>query len=63
MNDEKRKRIDEYIAGIQKLCVEEAQDLVDTPDNIEDQGAIRDKFITSIRHLNQAVEHLEAAKG
>lgn len=39
MNDRKRKRIQAIIVLLQELCDEEAQDLTDTPDNIEGSEA------------------------
>ena len=62
MNPQQRKEIDAIIVMIRGVRKREEQNLVDTPDNIENHGTIRRKFNHSIGYLTEATKCLLEAK-
>ena len=62
MNANKRKRIGAIIVLVEGIRDEEAQDLIDTPDNIENSGAC-DGFRETIEELTDAIASLYSASG
>ncbi len=62
MNPNKRKRIDALITLVEGIHDEEEQDLIDTPDSIENSGEVRQKFKYSMGYLKEAVKCLLEAK-
>ena len=62
MNPAQRKEIDALIILVDGIQKREKQNLIDTPDNIENHGVIRENFRNSIVYLGEAKKCLLSAK-
>ncbi len=62
MNPEQRKEIDAVRVMVRGIRKREEQNLIDTPDNIEDSGEVRRRFKYSIGYLHEAEKCLLEAK-